>query len=114
MKIHKPDNKTAEDNSSRFNDIAIGLKKDGTILRWDRIAEIIFGYSAIEVIGRNISFLFFEKSKEQLEKILQRNMVNHHLYCKTKTGEGIGVSFTVSPCRDKEEIMISISKIATD
>jgi PAS domain S-box-containing protein len=114
MKIHKPDNKTAEDNFSSLKDIALGLKEDGTILRWDRIAEIIFGYSAIEAIGRNISFLFFEKSKEQLEKILQCNMMNHHLYCKTNTGERIRVSFTVSPCRHKEEIMISISKIATD
>ena len=66
-------------NFSSLKDIALGLKEDGTILRWDRIAEIIFGYSAMEAIGRNISFLFFEKDsekdKKQPEKILQCNQV---------------------------------------
>ena len=118
MKIHKPGTKKEENNSSSLNDIIIGLTKDGSILRWDKVAEIIFGYSAMEAIGRNISFLFFEKDsekdKKQLEKILQCNMANHHLHCKTKTGERTGVSFTVSPVRDKEGIMISISKIAPD
>lgn len=118
MKIQRSDNKMEEDNSSYSNNIAIAIKPNGLIFIWNRTAENIFGYPAIEAVGENISILFseknFDKEKKMLQNILEGNILEYETYCKTKSGDRICVFFNASPIKDKTGTIVGIAKIATD
>ena len=53
-------------------DAIIGKSLDGIILSWNTGAEKIYGYSAEEAIGRNISMLLPPGEEDDLEDILDR------------------------------------------
>jgi PAS domain S-box-containing protein len=42
---------------------AIVADRDGVILEWNRAAEVIFGYSAAEAIGRSIEIVVPEEER---------------------------------------------------
>src|SRR5205085_1622824 len=53
-------------------DAIISADHRGTILTWNKGAEMIFGYEEAEVLGRRLSTLMPEKYREAHEKGLQR------------------------------------------
>ncbi len=103
-----------------FSDDAIISKSlEGIIKSWNKGSEKMFGYTAKEVIGENISLIipdeFLEEEKKIIEKILNNEIVEHYETCRNrKSGEQFYVSLTVSPLKDKEGKIIGISKIARD
>ncbi|MEO8822489.1 MAG: PAS domain S-box protein [Ginsengibacter sp.] len=118
MKIQKLDNMAVEGNSSYPSEISIGLKTDRSIFIWNKAAENIFGYLAIEAVGQDISIIFsennFPREKKMLENILEGDSFQYEICCKTKLGERICVLFNASPIMDKMGKVMGISKIATD
>ncbi len=63
------------------DDAIISKEFDGTIISWNKAAENIFGYTAKEIIGQNISILFppellFEES-EIIEKIKSGKLIHN-------------------------------------
>jgi PAS domain S-box-containing protein len=101
------------------NDAIICKSIDGTIRSWNRSSERLFGYSAVEAIGYNISLIIPpEKRYEErmiLEKVHNNGVIDHYETLRMKkNGERIYVSITVSPLKDRAGNIIGISKIARD
>ena len=91
----------------------------GTITSWNQGAERIFGYSGPEVIGKSISILAAPTqpadSPELLERIQRGEHIEHYQTVRrTRTGEPIHVSITMSPVRDAAGRIVAISKIIRD
>ena len=50
-------------------DAIYSLTLDGTIATWNRAAEQLYGYTAQEVLGRNVDFLFPAQEQDKPELI---------------------------------------------
>lgn len=100
-------------------DAIISKDLDGTITSWNAGAERLYGYSASEVIGRNISLIIpSDRNDEELHILdcLRRNEHLEHLETvrRHKDGRLIPVSLTISPIRDASGAVVGASKIARD
>jgi PAS domain S-box-containing protein len=101
------------------DDAIITTSLDGTITSWNRGAEGIFGYAAGEIVGRPVTTLTAPESSDDplriLERIRQGERVEHYeTLRRTKDGQNVYVSLTVSPVRDSAGRIIGASKIARD
>jgi PAS domain S-box-containing protein len=101
------------------NDAIIGKDLDGTIRSWNTAAEAILGYSAEEMIGRNISLLFPpERLAEEasiVERIRRGERVEHHeTERRHKDGRDIPVSIAISPILDARGVVVGASKSLRD
>lgn len=101
------------------SDAVFSTTIDGTILNWNPGAEIIYGYSAEEIVGKSISILLAQDRKGHIPGVLQRldsgerspNMESTHI---TKDGRKIHISYTVSPIKDKTGKAVAIAVINRD
>lgn len=101
------------------DDAIIGKKLDGTIVTWNKGAEKIYGYTAEEAIGKNISLITdaerLEELKEIYKKLKMGVSVEHFETVRIKKGgEKIHVSLSVSPAKDAEGNVVGASAIARD
>jgi len=103
------------------DDAIISKNFDGTILSWNRSAEKIFGHTAKEIIGQNISILFpperfADDEENELKKKLQRGERIHNFETirLKKDGSRIPVSLSDWPIKNSDSEIIAISKIAHD
>ncbi|MDD1674754.1 MAG: PAS domain S-box protein, partial [Methanomicrobiales archaeon] len=101
------------------DDAIIGKTTDGTIVSWNQGAQQIYGFSAGEIIGRNIAELTppgFEGELESILRKVQNGERVHHFETrrKTKMGTILDVSITISPIRNKDGRIIGASTIARD
>jgi PAS domain S-box-containing protein len=118
--------KKAEMTASRlaaiveFSDDAIlGLELDGTITSWNHGAELLFGYSACEMLGAsNLKLIpqeYYAEERHILEKIGRGESVLHKDTERlTKQGVRIHVSLTASPIKNAVGQVIGFSKVAHD
>jgi PAS domain S-box-containing protein len=97
------------------------LSKDakGIITSWNKGAEKIYGYTAEEAIGKPIRLVIppelVKEDDEILSNVLRGETVDHfETVRKTKSGNEIYVSLTMSPIRDDGGNVIGASKIARD
>jgi PAS domain S-box-containing protein len=86
---------------------------------WNSGAEIMFGYSAREMVGRSILDLIppdgHAEEQDILEQIRRGRSVQHlETVRRTKDGRLIHVSVTCSPIRDARGKIIGASKSARD
>lgn len=101
------------------DDAIIGKSLEGDIIIWNRGAEKIYGYTAQEAIGRNISILVPEELQSEVSEILRRisrsEFVDHYeTIRRIKSGAHIHVSLSVSPIRDASGKIVGASSIARD
>src|SRR6202020_2473344 len=87
--------------------------------RWNDAATKVFGYTADEMIGTSILKLIPEHlhsdEKTILENIRAGRRVEHfETVRRTKNGQLLDVSLTVSPIKDKHGRVIGASKILRD
>jgi PAS domain S-box-containing protein len=92
---------------------------DGVILSWNRGAELIYGYSAEEAIGRNISILIPPDHPDELARImtaLSRGERIEHFATERvrKDGQRISISLTVSPILNGTATIVGASSISHD
>jgi PAS domain S-box-containing protein len=103
-----------------FSDEAIiGKTLDGTITSWNAGAEQIYGYSAHEVVGRNISVLMPADQPDDSQTILAKirlsePVIRYETRRRKKDGEVINMILTVSPVKDAQNRVIGASTIAHD
>lgn len=100
-------------------DPIISKTLDGTITSWNQAAERLFGYTAAEIVGRNVMLLFPPDRVEEEARILARigageRVESFETVRLHKDGSGIDVSLTVSPLKDRQGNVIGASKIARD
>ena len=102
------------------NDAIIGRDLDGTVVKWNRGAERIYGYTFDEVKDRTLALLVLPENLESTQAIFQRVMQGEsqdRQYEAThvrKDGQRIYVSLTVSPIRDAEGNIVGAATIARD
>ena len=100
-------------------DAIIGTTLDGTILRWNRSAERIYGYSASEAIGQLITILMPSEYLGTIDGIFERLKRGEEIQAyetvrQRKDGRQIVVSMTISPLRDENGKILGTSAIARD
>src|SRR5581483_10062957 len=89
---------------------------DGVILTWNAGAERLYGYSASEAIGRQMTMLLPEDRSDEEADILLRigrgERVEHFDTVRlTKSGDRVDVSLTISPTRDRNGRITGASHI---
>jgi len=101
------------------DDAIIGKTIEGVITSWNRAAELMYGYTAEEIIGKPVSVLLSpDRPKEMveiLEKIRKGERVEHYETLRQrKDGSVVHISLTVSPIRDSSGSLVGASSIARD
>ncbi|HLA59217.1 MAG TPA: PAS domain S-box protein [Puia sp.] len=101
------------------DDAIISKGLDGTIISWNKGGEKMFGFTAKEVIGRNISLIIPEECIQEEQMILDKikdNQTIHNFETirLKKNGDRFFVSLTVSPLKDSTGKITGISKITRD
>ena len=104
---------------STSDDTIISKTLEGIITSWNTAAQLMFGYTKEEVIGKHISILIpKERLPEEdliLGQIAQGNKVDHFETIRlAKNGTEIPISLSVSPVMDSSGRIIGASKIARD
>jgi PAS domain S-box-containing protein len=101
------------------DDAIISKDLNGTILSWNRRAEVMFGFTAEEAVGQSITIIIpqdrrFEEA-EVLRHVRAGEPVEHfETVRQRKDGTTLFISLTVSPIRDLDGSVIGASKIARD
>ncbi len=101
------------------DDAILSKSREGIITSWNHAAETLYGYSAEEAVGRNISFLVPESRRDELreitEKILRGERIrNLQTVRLAKGGREVPVSLTLSPILDSGGNLTGISIIARE
>lgn len=101
------------------DDAVISKNLDGTITTWNTGAQRIFGYSAEEAIGRQITMLIPpDRLSEEtiiLERLKRGERIDHYETIRLrKDGIPLHISLTISPVKDGHGRIIGASKIARD
>lgn len=100
-------------------DAIVAMNLDGTITGWNPAATRLYGYSAREAVGCDISVLESPARPGEVEAELQqvrRERRSRHFdrYRRRKDGSLVFVSLTLSPILDKQNTLIGLSSIARD
>jgi PAS domain S-box-containing protein len=97
------------------------LSKDlnGVIMTWNRGAELLFGYTAKEAVGRPVTILIpMDRQDEEpfiLERVRRGEKVDHYETIRQrKDGSLVDISLTVSPIKNERGEIVAASKIARD
>ena len=100
-------------------DAIIGKSLEGTIQNWNDAAERVFGYTAEEAVGRNISLVIPPDRVAEEDHIIATLKAGQRIdHFETervrKDGRRILVSLTVSPIKDDEGNIVGASKVVRD
>ncbi|WP_048190221.1 PAS domain S-box protein [Methanobacterium sp. SMA-27] len=101
------------------DDAIISKSLDGIITSWNKGAEHIYGYSAEEIIGKNISILAPPQLKDEVNQLINKikdgkKVYHYDTFRITKDSKKVNVSISLSPIFDNSKNLIGISTIARD
>ena len=101
------------------SDAIITMSLDGTITGWNPAAERLFGYSAAEAVGENITLLVSEDRLPEIQDALRRigwgeSFEHNETVRLRKDGSRIEVSLSISPIKSSSGTTIGISKVVRD
>ena len=101
------------------DDAIISKNLEGIITSWNKSAERLFGFTAIETIGQPVTILIppdrLGEEPQILDRLRRGERVDHfETVRKTKDGRLIDISLTISPVKDRRGNIIGASKIARD
>ena len=100
-------------------DAIIGKSTDGTVTSWNRGAEVLYGYSADEALGKPVSLIVpDDRLKEFYDKFEQAkrgvDVPPFETVRKRKDGTLVEVSLTLSPVRSRGGEIVGASAVARD
>ncbi len=101
------------------DDAIIGKTLDGTITSWNRAAELLYGHTAAEAVGRPISLIIPPDLPDELPSIMERlrrgERVDHYETVRMrKDGARLDVSVSISPIRDDAGSIVGAASIGRD
>jgi PAS domain S-box-containing protein len=104
-------------NSS--DDAIVSKSLDGVITSWNKGAERMFGYTAEEAVGQDITLIIPQDRREEEGRILERlrrgERIEHfETVRERKDGTPLDISLTISPVKDGAGRVIGASKVARD
>jgi two-component system NtrC family sensor kinase len=100
-------------------DAIVGKTLNGTIVSWNKGAELLYGYRADEVIGKPVSLLAPADRAAEVQQVLERvrageTTSNFETSRLRKDGTAVEVSLTVSPIRNSAGEITGAASIAHD
>jgi PAS domain S-box-containing protein len=101
------------------DDAIISKDINGVILSWNKSAERLFGYTADEIVGKNITTIIpaplLGEEPDILRGIRSGQRIDHfETVRRRKDGTLVDISLTISPMRDQKGQIVAASKIARD
>jgi PAS domain S-box-containing protein len=101
------------------DDAIIGNTLEGTVVSWNAAAERLYGYNAVEMIGRSLAVLSLPHRPDETPEVMERIKRGEHIegletVRRRKDGTPVEVSITLSPIRDTQGRIIGASTIARD
>ncbi len=102
------------------DDAIIAEDLDGVVTSWNQGAEMAFGYSEREAVGRPLADLTLPDDRRDEESVILgqvrqgRPMRHYETLRHRKDGRLLAMSITVSPLRDEQGQVVGASKIARD
>ncbi|MEX0875425.1 MAG: PAS domain S-box protein [Actinomycetota bacterium] len=104
---------------SSSHDAMIGIDLAGGIVSWNRGAELLYGWSAEEAIGQQLSVLCPDERSEELSEIGEQltsgvSVKDFETQRRRKDGSLVDVSISASPVLDETGRLIGASSIVRD
>jgi PAS domain S-box-containing protein len=101
------------------SDAIITKSLDGTITGWNPAAERLFGYSAAEAVGKNITLIVPPDRTPEVQDILRRigwgeRIEQNETVRLRKDGSPVEVSLSISPIKTPSGAIIGATKTARD
>ncbi len=101
------------------NDAIITESLDGAIKSWNMGARKIYGYSAEEILGKDVSILEPDNHKGEIKQLIEKTKqdekIQHYETLRLKKdGAVINVSITLSPIYDSSGKFVAVSCIGRD
>lgn len=101
------------------DDAIITKSLEGHITSWNKGAQSIYGYSAEEIVGKDISILAPLPQKAEIKQLIEKikrgeHVIHYDTMRVRKDGKEINVSLTLSPVFDSSGALVGISTIARD
>ena len=101
------------------DDAVLSTSADGRVLSWNPGAERIFGYSADEAIGRDVTFLACPGDEDEIAATMARLASGEHIgqlqtVRRHRDGRPIDVALTLSALTGADGVMIGGCAIARD
>lgn len=101
------------------DDAIISKDLNGIITSWNRSAERLFGYTAVEAVGKPVTILIppdrLDEEPSILDRLKRGERVEHfETIRRRKDGSRLDISLTISPVKDRQGNIIGASKIARD
>ena len=84
----------------RINESVLTMDQMGYITSWNKGAERLFGYSALEAVGRNILFLYVEEDVGFHDAFVEQGGKVMEVRRRKKSGEIFWASMSLSPLKD--------------
>lgn len=101
------------------DDAIIGQNFHGRIESWNQAAEALFGYTAHEAIGENISLILPENTTDEATRFTERIKNGESVEMletrrRTKDGRLIDIAIRFSPIRNDQGKVVGLSGICRD
>jgi two-component system CheB/CheR fusion protein len=100
-------------------DAILAKDRQGLVVAWNHGAELLYGYTAAEALGRHASFIVPDEEHRDLEERFARMLAGlpvepFETVRLTKEGKRIDVWMTLSPVYDEHEQIVGVGSIARD
>jgi diguanylate cyclase (GGDEF)-like protein/PAS domain S-box-containing protein len=86
----------------------------GYITSWNKGAEHLFGYTALEAVGRNILFLYADEEPDSHDVFAEQGGRMMEVRRRKKSGEVFWASLSLSPLCDLEDRPVGLIAYLTD
>jgi len=98
----------------QIHESVLTMDLNGFITSWNKGAERLFGYSAVEAVGRNIIFLYDDEDEDLGDEFLEQGGRLMEVRRKKKNGEVFWASLSLSQLCDMEDRSIGLIAYLTD
>jgi diguanylate cyclase (GGDEF)-like protein/PAS domain S-box-containing protein len=99
----------------QIHESVLTMDRMGYITSWNKGAEQLFGYTALEAIGRNILFLYAdEETPDPLDAFPEEGGRMMEVRRRKKSGEVFWASLSLSPLNDLEDRPVGLIAYLTD
>jgi diguanylate cyclase (GGDEF)-like protein/PAS domain S-box-containing protein len=98
----------------QIHESVLTLDRMGYITSWNKGAERLFGYTALEAIGRNILFLYADEEADFQDDFADQGGRMMEVRRRKKSGEVFWASLSLSPLCDLEDRAVGLIAYLTD